>query len=33
VMVRLLATRTNGSLTCNATSAPITLKKIIGVDP
>ena len=32
VQVRLLASRTNG-VTCNATSAPVTLKKIIGVDP
>jgi hypothetical protein len=32
VMLRLLATRTNAGV-CNATSAPVTLKKIIGVDP
>jgi len=33
VMIRFLSTRTNGSLSCNATSAPIKLKKILGVDP
>ena len=32
VMIRLLATRTN-AVTCLATSAPVTIKKIIGVDP
>ncbi len=33
VLLRFLATRTNSTTTCNATSAPIKVKKIIGVDP
>jgi hypothetical protein len=33
VFVRLTASRTNGAFTCSAISDPLSLKKIIGVDP